>query len=597
MAEQIKFGDRLFLAGEKVVLDFKDNSPILEARNGELVIGYNTQSIQEEDHHVIIKGNLTVEGTMTSLQTENTIIQDNTILLNEGEVGPGITRETQSGQKASGIEIDRGPQSETPNTFFVFDEEGWLGTGGIDPAIDVVVSSSWTIDNESRLSLDEDLSARHVYARNSLKVGSYGLHVVGDADIDGDTNIGGDNNITGNVNVTESITSSNPNVVHQIGNFTFNASVMDVTSGETEIHSPANILLYPQDNILINQGTKLSFEGTSPDDFQAKLQATSVTEDRDIILPDESGTLALQEWVKRELNYVQFQSIVGDGILTDYTMTFTVAEDWQVLIYIDGVAQEPGSSYTITNGDQLSFAEPIPNGSTANLIRLANNSHTSTISSAQDTQTLNSQSGSYYLDYNNFSNVPTNVSTFVNDAGYLTSETDSQTLSYNNGVISISNGNSININDINTGLASEQFVINAISNIPTPTGSGYPNFVSSQNLSHGSAVGGTTVTATIPSGATIAYIPWTTVNSARNSGPFNVIVNGTSYFVDDMATGGDSGSTSGLLEIGLLTGTIILGGVVTAMLGTPVTSLQLYSQHNDSDSGSASVGATVYYDA
>ena len=34
-----------------------------------------------------------------------------------------------------------------------------------------------------------------------------------------------------------------------------------------------------------------------PDNFEAKLQATSVTADRDIILPDESGTLATQAYV------------------------------------------------------------------------------------------------------------------------------------------------------------------------------------------------------------------------------------------------------------------------------------------------------------
>jgi hypothetical protein len=36
---------------------------------------------------------------------------------------------------------------------------------------------------------------------------------------------------------------------------------------------------------------------------------------------------------------------------------------------------------------------------------------------------LNSQNASYYLDYNNFTNTPTNVSTFTNDANYLDSST------------------------------------------------------------------------------------------------------------------------------------------------------------------------------
>ena len=67
--------------------------------------------------------------------------------------------------------------------------------------------------------------------------------------------------------------------------------------GDTEIRSSANIVLYPTDNIWISQGTKLIFEGTVPDSFEARLQATTVTADRDIILPDEDGTIATREWI------------------------------------------------------------------------------------------------------------------------------------------------------------------------------------------------------------------------------------------------------------------------------------------------------------
>ena len=64
---------------------------------------------------------------------------------------------------------------------------------------------------------------------------------------------------------------------------------------DLELKSDTDIVFYPQDHIWISQGTKLIFEGTVPDDFEAKLQATSVTADRDIILPDASGTITLNE--------------------------------------------------------------------------------------------------------------------------------------------------------------------------------------------------------------------------------------------------------------------------------------------------------------
>ena len=51
---------------------------------------------------VIITGSLTVLGAVTSLETTNTQINDNVIVLNKGEAGAGVTLGT------SGLEIDRG---------------------------------------------------------------------------------------------------------------------------------------------------------------------------------------------------------------------------------------------------------------------------------------------------------------------------------------------------------------------------------------------------------------------------------------------------------------------------------------------------------
>ena len=64
---------------------------------------------------------------------------------------------------------------------------------------------------------------------------------------------------------------------------------------DLELRGDQDIVFYPTDNIWISQGTKLIFEGTVPDDHEAKLQATAVTADRDIIIPDASGTLTLNE--------------------------------------------------------------------------------------------------------------------------------------------------------------------------------------------------------------------------------------------------------------------------------------------------------------
>jgi len=60
-----------------------------------------------------ITGNLTVNGTQTSISTTNSTIKDRQIVLNEGEAGAGVT-----GQYA-GIEVERG---SVANSWFVFDE-------------------------------------------------------------------------------------------------------------------------------------------------------------------------------------------------------------------------------------------------------------------------------------------------------------------------------------------------------------------------------------------------------------------------------------------------------------------------------------------
>jgi hypothetical protein len=113
-----------------------------------------------------------------------------------------------------------------------------------------------------------------------------------------------------------------------------------------------------------------------------------------------------------------------------------------------------------------------------------------------DADTLDSQNGTYYLDYGNFTNTPTiptnnnqlsngasyitasstdaltnksgNISQWTNDSGYLTSETDSQTLSFSTPTLTISGGNNVNL----TPLKTTSLAFSAITATPT-TVAGY----------------------------------------------------------------------------------------------------------------------------
>jgi len=127
----------------------------------------------------------------------------------------------------------------------------------------------------------------------SGNVTANGNVILGDADTD-------------SISLTADITSNivpNTNVSYDLGTSTkswrevFTSKINSVTGDDLDIHSGSDIAFYPTGNIWIKQDTKLIFEGTVPDDYEIKLQALAATADRNIILPDEDGTLATREWV------------------------------------------------------------------------------------------------------------------------------------------------------------------------------------------------------------------------------------------------------------------------------------------------------------
>jgi len=118
------------------------NLPAIAAENGDLIYNSTTNRVimyqngawkdvngnveatagTSNFNDVVIAGDLTITGDTTEIETTNTAITDNVIVLNKGEAGAGVTLGT------AGIEVERGTET---NKTFVWDEatDKWtLGT-------------------------------------------------------------------------------------------------------------------------------------------------------------------------------------------------------------------------------------------------------------------------------------------------------------------------------------------------------------------------------------------------------------------------------------------------------------------------------------
>jgi len=143
----------------------------------------------------------------------------------------------------------------------------------------------------------------------------------------------------------------------------FPTGISGKKNDDLDISSDADIALYPQGHIWISQGTKLIFEGTTPDDWEVKLQATTVTADRDIVLPDASGTVAVSvsdttTTTQGELNLDFTLSAAGNisatgtvyGLAGTDSPTFTgLTINGSSIIFEGSVADNFETTLTVTN--------------------------------------------------------------------------------------------------------------------------------------------------------------------------------------------------------------------------------------------------------
>jgi len=126
---------------------------------------------------VRITGNLVVEGEQTSVQATNLSVEDNIIVLNQGETGTGVSL------IYSGIQIDRGSLDPVG---ILYDEttDAWLFTRG-GPALEADGTATPFSYTESRIRVKEiltDVSIKTLYVSDTevAPSGRYGdLNLIG----------------------------------------------------------------------------------------------------------------------------------------------------------------------------------------------------------------------------------------------------------------------------------------------------------------------------------------------------------------------------------------------------------------------------------
>ena len=155
-------------------------------------------------NNVVVAGNLTVQGTTTTIDTDNTTIKDNVIILNQGEAGAGVTLTT------SGIEIERGT---SPNRSLVWTENfggKWLVT---DDATLLAnrLEANYLVGSLSVSTDDLVMTDGNVTATGTLTMGGNGLVQivsvttdiellpVGKVLVDGNLEVTGITTVTGSV--------------------------------------------------------------------------------------------------------------------------------------------------------------------------------------------------------------------------------------------------------------------------------------------------------------------------------------------------------------------------------------------------------------
>ena len=402
MAEQIKFGDRLFLKGEKLVLDNGASSGIIMSENGTVQIEGAT----------IITGDLTVQGTTTTVNSATLSVDDKNLEL--GSVGTPTDITADGG----GITL----KGTTDKTILWTDStDTWDFSEKVKSANGFEGNLTGNVTGNLTGNVTGDItSSGSTFSNIDINGGT----------IDG-TPIGATTPAAGNFTL---ITGDGTGITNVLTNY----DTDNLTEGSTNLFFTNERVDDRVDALFTSAygitGTyndagnefTIAFDPINAGSAIAVLDTTSTTQAKFRTIREgkiSSGghgdlTVALSgdEIVidtSSPINELTYHTFTGNGSTSTYTLPYTIGQNYQILVYIDGVVKHPTTDYSMSS-TTLSLTSPLGNGAVMNVLKLGT---TFTATSLTDANTLGGNLPAHFLDWAQFTGTPTTIAGYgITDA-------------------------------------------------------------------------------------------------------------------------------------------------------------------------------------
>ena len=299
-------------------------------------------------NNLTVSGNLTVDGTTTTLDTVNTTVEDPLILLNS----------SGSAGNDSGIMINRSGEN---NAVFYWDEDNDIfkivtSTSSADSTeiIDTAFAN-FQLNNLTANSLATDglsiadntiSSTRSNDNINLAPAGTGSVNVSGAKIINVANTPSADQDAANKKYVDDQISSVSSSVP-ELGSFTFSGNKVTQSASNADFEldnsGTGNFVFLGTTGIVLPSGGTAS----RPTAQTGIIRYNTETAKYEVSQDGSTWTSLRTEQTAKEIVKDVF---TGDGSTTTFTLTTTPESEENVIVYVDGVMQEPTWNYSIING-------------------------------------------------------------------------------------------------------------------------------------------------------------------------------------------------------------------------------------------------------